>query len=113
MAVDLPSGLDADSGRVRGTAFLADLTCTMATPKLGLWLDAGAPVGRVEVVPLGVPVFAPPEGAPYVELTEEADVRARLPRPSARAHKGSRGHVLLVAGSVLLRISPSSIRMTT
>src|SRR5204862_5888425 len=56
IAVDVPSGLDADSGRAAGVVFRADVTATMGAGKLGLWVDADAPVGRVEVVELGVPI---------------------------------------------------------
>ncbi len=97
IAVDVPSGLDADSGRAAGVVFDADVTATMGAGKLGLWVEADAPVGRVEVVALGVPIAL--DGAARAYLLDEAGVAARLPRRRPSAHKGSSGHLLVVAGS--------------
>jgi NAD(P)H-hydrate epimerase len=97
VAVDIPSGLDADSGRVHGIAFRADVTATMGARKLGLVLDAAAPVGAIEVVELGVPLDAP--AGPLVRWIEGGPVFGELPRRGATAHKGTAGHLLLIAGS--------------
>ncbi len=96
LAVDIPSGLDADTGRAAGPVFRADLTATMGARKLGLYVDAEAPVGRVELVDLGVPITCPPEAS---RLLDDAGVADRLPRRQVSAHKGSSGHLLVVAGS--------------
>jgi hydroxyethylthiazole kinase-like uncharacterized protein yjeF len=97
VAVDVPSGLDADTGRVRGVAFVADLTATMGARKLGLVIDAAAPVGAVEVVDLGVPLE--PDAGPLCHWLEAAPIWRELPRRSRAAHKGSAGHLLVIAGS--------------
>jgi hydroxyethylthiazole kinase-like uncharacterized protein yjeF len=103
VAVDLPSGLDADTGVVHGMAVVADLTATMGARKLGLVLDAEASVGRVEVVDLGVSMAALAAAAaavgPLCHWLDEAAVTPHLPRQGPSGHKGTRGHVLLVAGS--------------
>lgn len=99
VAVDVPSGLNADTGRVQGVAVNADVTATMAVRKLGLVVDADAPVGEVVVVGLGAPPHEDPALAPFVRWVEPALVKAWLPVFGAAAHKGTRGHVLLVAGS--------------
>jgi hydroxyethylthiazole kinase-like uncharacterized protein yjeF len=99
IAVDIPSGLDADTGRVHGVAFEADLTATMGARKLGLALDATAPVGVVEIVDLGVPLSAPPDAGPLCHWTDGPTLRADLPVKGATAHKGKAGHLLIVAGS--------------
>jgi NAD(P)H-hydrate epimerase len=99
LAVDVPSGLDADTGRVRGVAVAADLTATMGARKLGLVLDAAAPVGALEVIDLGVPIAPPAGSGPACHWIDGAAVRAELPRHGATAHKGSAGHLLVVAGS--------------
>jgi NAD(P)H-hydrate epimerase len=99
LAVDVPSGLDADTGRVRGVAVAADLTATMGARKLGLVLDAAAPVGELEVIDLGVPIAAPAGAGPACHWIDGDAVRADLPRHGATAHKGSAGHLLVVAGS--------------
>ncbi len=99
VAVDVPSGIDANTGHVRGVAFEADVTATMAAYKLGLLLHADAPVGDVHVVSLGVPVHAPAQGGPYAHWIDEALCKPLLPQHAQAAHKGSRGHLLLLAGS--------------
>jgi hydroxyethylthiazole kinase-like uncharacterized protein yjeF len=99
IAVDIPSGLDADSGRAAGVVFRADVTATMGARKLGLVIDAAAPVGRIELVDLGAPVDARIAPAARCHLLEAAGIAARVPRRSADAHKGSSGHLLVVAGS--------------
>jgi len=99
IAVDLPSGLDADSGRAAGVVFRADVTATMGARKVGLVVDASAPVGRIELVDLGAPVDA--RLAPFARcrLLDAQGIAERIPRRSADAHKGSSGHLLVVAGS--------------
>ena len=103
VAVDIPSGLDADTGVVRGVALAAHVTATMGCRKLGLVLDPDAPVGRVEVVDLGVPPDAALEAAkaegPLCYWLEREGVARMLPRPGPSAHKGTAGHVLIIAGS--------------
>ena len=99
IAVDIPSGLDADSGRAAGVVFRADVTATMGARKLGLVIDASAPVGRIELVDLGAPVDAQLAPSARCRLLDAAGIAARIPRRSADAHKGSSGHLLVVAGS--------------
>jgi ADP-dependent NAD(P)H-hydrate dehydratase / NAD(P)H-hydrate epimerase len=99
VAVDVPSGLDADTGRVHGVAFAADITATMGVRKLGLALDADAPVGALEVVDLGVPLAPPAGSGPLCRWTTAGPIAAGLPRRGATAHKGSAGHLVVVAGS--------------
>ncbi len=99
IAVDIPSGLDADSGRAAGVVFRADVTATMGARKLGLVVDASAPVGRLEIVDLGAPVDARIAPSARCRLLDGPGIAERLPRRSADAHKGSSGHLLVVAGS--------------
>lgn len=99
VSVDLPSGLDADTGQVRGVAVAADLTVTMAARKLGLVLNAVAQVGDVFVVGLGAPTYQDQSIGPFAHLIESAMVAAWLPQFAVDAHKGTRGHLLLLAGS--------------
>jgi NAD(P)H-hydrate epimerase len=96
VAVDLPSGLDADTGQAPGIVFRADVTVTMGAHKLGLVLDAAAPVGRIEIAALGVPIAA---GRGRCWLLDEPGVVALVPRREATDHKGSSGHLVIVAGS--------------
>jgi NAD(P)H-hydrate epimerase len=103
VAVDLPSGLDADTGRVRGVAVAAALTVTMGARKLGLALDAEAPVGRVEVADLGVSMEALADAAravgPLCHWIESGEIAVLLPRRRAAGHKGTGGHLLVIAGA--------------
>jgi NAD(P)H-hydrate epimerase len=99
VAVDLPSGLCADTGQVLGVAVRADATVTIGLPKLGLALEPGrALAGRIRVARIGI-ADAAPGVAPAALLWCRAAAGARLPARPPAAHKGSFGHVLLVAGS--------------
>jgi len=99
VAVDLPSGICADTGRVLGHAVRADLTLTLGLPKLGLVLEpARSLAGEIRVVRIGIADEAP--DAPIrAEVWTRAEVGRRLPERPAAGHKGTFGHVLLVAGS--------------
>jgi NAD(P)H-hydrate epimerase len=96
LALDLPSGVDADTGQVLGAAVQATLTVTFAAHKPGLHQHPGAAcAGELHCVDIGVP--GPPAGRRG--LIEARDVAALLPPRRADAHKGSSGHVLAIAGS--------------
>jgi hydroxyethylthiazole kinase-like uncharacterized protein yjeF len=95
-ALDLPSGIDADTGAVLGCAVRAHSTVTFAGHKLGLHqYPAVAHVGELACVGIGVPV----PGAGDSALIESRDVAELLPVDRGDAHKGTRGHVLAIAGS--------------
>lgn len=99
LSVDLPSGLDADTGQPLGIAVAADCTLTVGLPKLGLALPPGRGLaGRVQVARIGI-ADAAPDCAPGAELWTRRAAAARLPLRPADSHKGSFGHVLVVAGS--------------
>jgi ADP-dependent NAD(P)H-hydrate dehydratase / NAD(P)H-hydrate epimerase len=100
VAVDLPSGLDGDSGEPWGRAVHADLTITFAAPKVGLLLGAArAFVGRLEVVDIGIAAAAWEALGPALEAVTDDFVRPHVPVRRGSAHKGTNGHVLVVAGS--------------
>ena len=97
IAVDLPSGIDADTGEVHGAAIRADVTVTFGTLKPGLLIDPGAErAGPAELIDIGLGPYLP---APAVTSLQAADVAAMLPRPSAESDKYRRGVLGLVAGS--------------
>jgi len=99
VAVDLPSGLDADSGQPLGCAVEADVTVTLGLPKLGLALEPGrSHAGRIVVGRIGIADQAPDLGCTAEIWTRHA-AAARLPERPADGHKGSFGHLLVVAGS--------------
>lgn len=99
-ALDLPSGLCTDHGRLLGPAINAALTTTFAGWKRGLLLYPGAEkAGRVRLVEIGIPAAAAREGI-GVFLLEASDIAPLFPPRGPDAHKGAFGHLLVVAGSV-------------
>ena len=101
VAVDLPSGLDADTGSAPGACVTADVTVTFAPLKQGLLLDGALDhTGRLDVVDIGISVAMLDElGGPTLERVELAQLAARVgPRPHG-SFKNSFGHVLAVGGS--------------
>ncbi|WUH91441.1 NAD(P)H-hydrate dehydratase [Streptomyces sp. NBC_00433] len=97
VAVDLPSGVDADTGEVTGEAVRADVTVTFGTYKPGLLIDPAAELaGALRLIDIGL---GPHLGAPAVEALQHADVAALLPRPGGESDKYRRGVVGVVAGS--------------
>ncbi|MFI6338691.1 NAD(P)H-hydrate dehydratase [Streptomyces sp. NPDC050535] len=96
VAVDLPSGIEADTGEVRGTAVRADLTVTFGTHKPGLLIDpAREYAGSVRLVDIGLELPAEPD----LEALQHADVADLLPVPGAESDKYRRGVVGIAAGS--------------
>jgi hydroxyethylthiazole kinase-like uncharacterized protein yjeF len=97
VAVDLPSGVDADTGVVEGAAIEAGVTVTFGTLKPGLLIDPGARhAGVVELIDIGL---GPYLDAPDAIAMQARDVGARLPRPPEDSDKYRRGVVGIVAGS--------------
>jgi hydroxyethylthiazole kinase-like uncharacterized protein yjeF len=95
VAVDLPSGVDADTGAVAGEAVRADVTVTFGALKPGLLVGAGAEqAGDVRLVEIGLDL---PE--PDLLVLDRADVALLLPRPGPRDDKYTRGVVGVAAGS--------------
>ncbi len=97
VSVDVPSGVDASTGVVRGAAVRASLTVTFHAAKPGLWINPGkAHAGEVQVLDIGIPRGAP--GGASIGLIDPS-VLEQLPRRDARATKFTSGHVLVVGGS--------------
>ncbi|WP_371497542.1 NAD(P)H-hydrate dehydratase [Kitasatospora sp. NBC_00374] len=95
VAVDVPSGVDADTGEVAGVALRADVTVCFGTHKPGLLIDPGASyAGVVHLVDIGLVL----PGAPVTAL-QHADLAALLPRPTAESDKYRRGVLGIAAGS--------------
>jgi ADP-dependent NAD(P)H-hydrate dehydratase / NAD(P)H-hydrate epimerase len=102
VSVDIPSGLQADTGVVGGTAIVADHTITFTAPKPGLILGQGGHcVGRLAVGQIGSPPGLIEElGKGTSHWSEAGEFRQfTIPRP-AESNKGDYGHALIVAGSV-------------
>ena len=98
LAVDLPTGLDADSGRTDPECAAADVTVALGYPKAGHYTGSGSRYcGRVEVADIGVPAGL--DGDVRLELMTAEWARALLPGRPPDAHKGTFGRALIVAGS--------------
>lgn len=96
VAVDLPSGIDPDTGEVPGAAVPATATVTFGAYKPGLLIDpARRHAGALRLIEIGLRLPAEPD----VEALQHADVAALLPRPAAESDKYRRGVVGIVAGS--------------
>jgi ADP-dependent NAD(P)H-hydrate dehydratase / NAD(P)H-hydrate epimerase len=101
VAVDLPSGMDANSGRCDEVAVQADLTVTFDAPKRGFQFPVAWPwLGRVEVVDIGLPPSAvEPNDDAFCDFLAAGDPDLRLPRRPRDSHKGDFGHLLVIGGS--------------
>jgi ADP-dependent NAD(P)H-hydrate dehydratase / NAD(P)H-hydrate epimerase len=98
VAVDLPSGIDADTGAVDGPAVRADVTVTFGAIKPGLLIDPGAGhAGTIELVDIGLRPYL--KNGPCARAPQRDDISELLPRPGAESDKYRRGVLGLLAGS--------------
>lgn len=103
LAIDVPSGLCADTGRVRGAAVVAAATVTFIARKAGLWLASGPEhAGKVVLDPLGIDARVIDRSGvrPVLRLLEAEALATILLRRPRDAHKGIAGHVLIVGGGL-------------
>jgi hydroxyethylthiazole kinase-like uncharacterized protein yjeF len=102
VAIDIPSGLDADTGKPLGTAIRASLTITFGLPKVGLLIPPGLDyVGKVKVIDIGIPRRLVEEEKIPAYLLEKEEIQRWLSIPRyPDTHKGDYGHLLVIAGSV-------------
>ncbi len=100
LAVDIPSGLHADTGQPCGVCVAATMTATFAFPKIGhIQLPGAEYVGDLHVIDIGIPPYIAQQTAPRQHLLQHEDIRRMIaPRP-ADMHKGGAGHLLIVAGA--------------
>lgn len=106
LAVDVPSGLNAETGRPQPVAVAADCTVTFHAPKLGLVMPgAEAWTGEVRVQPIGIPGFVERSAPAGAHLLTHG-VGDLAPLPHRDMHKGHSGHVLAVGGSAGLTGAP-------
>ena len=100
MALDLPTGLNADNGEADPACPSVDCTLALGFPKAGMFRFPGAAhVGRLQVLDIGLPPGLSEEQAVGLELLTPEWVSARLPERPLDSHKGTYGHALIVAGS--------------
>lgn len=99
LAVDIPSGVNSDTGEVLGETLKADLTVTFGLPKWGHFLFPGAGfTGRLIVADIGFPAFLLKDDSIGGNLTSAEFVKSVLPQRPLNAHKGSCGKLAVVAG---------------
>ena len=100
VAIDIPSGLDTDKGVPLGAAVRAKVTVALAFPKLGEVVYPGISyAGELVVGDIGIDERAVEEVAPRTELLERETVGRLVPRREPDTHKGTYGHLLVLAGS--------------
>lgn len=100
VSVDIPSGLNADTGEAEGDTVCADVTVTMGLPKRGLLQPRAVEyVGAIEVIDLGFPDELVGRYESDLRLISSEDVRAMLPRRPRDSHKGMFGHALVIGGA--------------
>jgi NAD(P)H-hydrate epimerase len=100
MAVDIPSGISSDTGHVMGTAIKANTTVTFGLQKRGHLVYPGAEyTGQLFIEDIGFPRFLLDSEKIKINLFRTSDAIALLPARQKSSHKGTYGHVLLIAGS--------------
>ena len=101
VAVDLPSGVEADTGSVSGPCIRAGVTVTFGLPKVGLLLEPGAGyVGELRVVDISLPGVLLTDERISLNLISQSLVRGWLPFRPSSSHKGDYGRVLVIGGSI-------------
>lgn len=101
IAIDIPSGLHADTGAILGRAIRATMTMTCGLPKLGLYVGAGIDqAGAIHVVDIGIPSAYVDDFESRTLLLTSGDAFQALPERRLSAHKGTFGHAGIIAGSV-------------
>lgn len=100
LAVDIPSGLDSDTGQPCGTCIQAAATATFGFAKIGQLLHPGAQYcGLLEVIDIGIPPMAAASANVRQQLITARQVQTVLGQRAPDSHKGRTGHLLVVAGS--------------
>ena len=100
VSIDVPSGLDADTGETPGEAVVADITATIGMPKIGLLSQKAIPyVGSLDVIGIGIPLELTAGYESARHLITGWDARRHLKKRSRTAHKGDFGHLLVIGGA--------------
>lgn len=100
LSVDIPSGVEADSGHIHGPAIVADRTLALTLPKIGCVTFPGAKAtGHLQTADIGISSIVEPDMG-KVNIYEPSDYKKLLPHHDDEVHKHDRGTVLVIAGSV-------------
>ncbi len=101
VAIDIPSGLDADTGKIEGPCIKAAHTITLALPKIGLLIFPGASyAGKITIEDIGIPPYLLKNNKLKTNMVTKEIVKPLLPFRATCSHKGSFGKALILAGSV-------------
>jgi NAD(P)H-hydrate epimerase len=101
IAVDIPSGLSSDTFQIIGPCVKADLTVTLAAPKIShVFLPAEEYVGELEVADISIPSFLFDKDDLKLEFVEEKTVVPYFKKRQRDAHKGTYGHLFILSGSL-------------
>jgi len=107
VSADIPSGIDADTGQVWGTAIRAERTVTFTLPKIGHFTGDGSYYsGHVKVCDIGIPKELMEQECVDTEIVDEEFVATWLPKRPWNGHKGTFGKVYVIGGSVGLTGAP-------
>ncbi|MEA1968532.1 MAG: NAD(P)H-hydrate dehydratase [Thermodesulfobacteriota bacterium] len=99
-SVDIPSGLNSDTGEECGVSIKAFATATFAFAKVGQILHPGDKfTGILKTIDIGIPNFIVHKKRPLIHLTEKKEIRSLFPPRESETHKGSFGHLFIIAGS--------------
>jgi NAD(P)H-hydrate epimerase len=100
ISVDIPSGLNADTGMICGTCIRAHTTVTFGFPKIGHILFPGADVtGHLETIDIGIPRHIVQGVRPRHHILTPESISRVFPQRALTSHKGTAGHVLVIGGS--------------
>ena len=100
VSVDIPSGIDATTGKILGIAVKAQLTCTFGLPKRGLMLHPGlSRTGQLEIIDIGIPKKLVREEGIKEHVLDKNYFEGVIPCRDPESHKGSYGHAFIIAGS--------------
>lgn len=100
ISIDIPSGIQGNTGKILGTAVKAQETITFALPKLGLYLYPGAEyAGKITIADIGIPQEVIRTQSLYQHVLTAEEFKRKVPPRPLRTHKGSYGKIQLIAGS--------------
>jgi ADP-dependent NAD(P)H-hydrate dehydratase / NAD(P)H-hydrate epimerase len=100
VAVDIPSGIDSDTGAIRGAALRADVTVTFGYQKRGHWLYPGRDLsGELVLIDISIPPSVSLRLGALCRLLTEDEIKQCIPKRARTSYKNSFGHLLVVAGS--------------
>ncbi len=100
LAVDIPSGINSDSGDICGVAIKADYTATFAFAKIGHMLYPGLLYsGKLNIIDIGIPSYITEISSPRHQLLTPSYIASCIKKRPFNAHKGTAGHLLVIAGS--------------